>query len=401
TDLSHDGRGIGRHEGKAVFIEGAIPGDVVSARVVQSQKTFDEAVLVAVSTPSPSRKEPFCPVYGTCGGCQLQHAELAAQRDWKAKHFLTALTKAVDAKKCDIVPPLVGADQGYRRRARFVYGKHKSDKQAKFGFRAKGSSEIVDIERCPLLSEAMNRALAEKRESCLPQASRALKEVTVVEAEIDGHAQVIWSDDEQIEQAEYRLKDLRLAFPKDGFIQVNDEINRKMVDQALEWLQLASDQSVLDLFCGVGNFTLPAAQQVSRVVGVEGEASLVEFAKHNAGKNALSNASFYKADLFQNAKDFPWFHNQRYDRILLDPGRQGAIEICRQLGKLNAKIIVYVSCNASTLIRDVQALEKQGYQLRKAGFMDMFPHTSHAEVMVQLVKTKKPAKKKSPGVFRM
>lgn len=401
-DLSHDGRGIGRVEGKTVFIEGAIPGDRVTARTTQSQKTYDEAVVVEVLSPSEHRIDPFCSVYGECGGCQLQHADIAAQREWKAKHFLTALTKAVDAKKCKIVAPLVGEDKAYRRRARFVYGKHKADKIAKFGFRAKASSEMVDIESCPLLTAEMNQALHVKREQCLPLASRALKEVTLVESVLPGEQpQMIWSDDETATQAHYALNELVFDFPKDGFIQVNAEINQKMVAQAMDWLELEASNAVLDLFCGVGNFTLPIAQKVSKVIGVEGDPNLVDFAQKNAEKNGLSQATFYKADLFESAKDFHWFHHQKYDRVLLDPGRQGAMSICQQMGKLNAQIIVYVSCNASTLIRDVQLLEKQGYQLRKAGFMDMFPHTSHAEVMVQLVKTKKPAKKKSPGVFKL
>ncbi|WP_024852158.1 23S rRNA (uracil(1939)-C(5))-methyltransferase RlmD [Hydrogenovibrio kuenenii] len=401
TDLSHDGRGIGRVDGKTIFIEGAIPGDIVSARIMQSQKTYDEAALVEVKTSSEHRVEPFCPVYNECGGCQLQHVDIAAQREWKAKRFLNALIKAVDAKKCKIADPLIGENKGYRRRARFVYGKHKTDKVAKFGFRAKASSEMVDIESCPLLTDEMNAALHVKREQCLPVASRSLKEVTLVESTLPKTQPVmLWSDDETSTKAHYTLDDLVFDFPKDGFIQVNAEINQKMVAQALEWLQLESNHSVLDLFCGVGNFTLPIAQTVSKVVGVEGDPSLVDFAQRNAKKNSLPNADFYKADLFDSANDFHWFHHQTYDRVLLDPGRQGAMSICQQMGKLNAQIIVYVSCNESTLIRDVQLLEKQGYQIRKAGFMDMFPHTSHAEVMVQLVKTKKTAKKKSPGVFR-
>lgn len=402
TDLSHDGRGIGRLNGKTIFVEGAIPGDEVSIRIVQSQKTYDEAAVQEMLSASEQRVEPFCPVYNECGGCQLQHADIAAQRDWKAKHFLNALTKAVDAKKCKIVEPLVGDDKSYRRRARFVYGKHKTDKVAKFGFRAKASSEMVNIASCPLLTEAMNQALHVKREEYLPLASRALKEITLVESfASDESPKMVWSDDESIAEAHYALNDLTFDFPKDGFIQVNAEINQKMVSQALDWLELEAGHSVLDLFCGVGNFTLPIAQQAAKVIGVEGDPSLVDFAQKNANTNGLPNARFYKADLFESAKDFPWFNKQSYDRVLLDPGRQGAQAICSQLGKLNARIIVYVSCNAATLIRDVQLLEKQGYQLRKAGFMDMFPHTSHAEVMVQLVKTRKLQKKKSPGVFRM
>lgn len=172
-----------------------------------------------------------------------------------------------------------------------------------------------------------------------------------------------------------------------------------MIQQAIKWLELESQHQVLDLFCGVGNFTLPLASMVAQVIGIEGDVDSIEFARQNSSQNNLSNTLFYKANLFEDVIGHNWFYQQKYDRILLDPGRQGAFSISKLLGQLKASIIVYVSCNAATLIRDIKELEKQGYQIRKAGFMDMFPHTSHAEVMVQLVKTKKPSKQKKTKGF--
>lgn len=409
--LSHDGRGIGRyqgglmgrHEGKAVFVANAVPGDRVMARVIETQKTYDEAVLVELLDASPDRITPFCEHYEVCGGCQLQHLSVAAQRSHKQQNFFTALTKAVEMKKCKISPPLVGQDQGYRRRARFVLGRNKADKEARFGFRAQGSKDIVDIPFCPVLIPKLNEALSKARANRLEKASRNLKELTLVSAD-EGE---IWSEETDLSAAlptqvvHYSLDNLRFGFPANGFIQVNAEMNLQMIAQALSWLDLKPEQKVLDLFCGVGNFTLPIAQQVDKVVGVEGDLDLVQVAKQNATDNGLSNTAFFKANLFEDQTRTEWFLKQKYHRVLLDPGRQGAYEICQQMGKLKAEKIVYVSCNSATLMRDVKALENQGYQLRKANLIDMFPHTNHTEVMALLVKTKPTQKSKGPGIFKL
>ncbi|WP_232023511.1 23S rRNA (uracil(1939)-C(5))-methyltransferase RlmD [Thiomicrorhabdus aquaedulcis] len=195
----------------------------------------------------------------------------------------------------------------------------------------------------------------------------------------------------------YRLNELTLEFSADGFIQINGELNARLVNQAIDWLKLTPNDTVLDLFCGIGNFTLPIAQHVKQVIGVEGEKPLVTRAQHNAQLNKMNNATFHKADLFTDVEQMPWFYKKTYQSVLLDPGRQGAFELCKILGQLNAPIIVYVSCNAATLIRDIKELEKQGYRLTQAGLVDMFAHTTHAEVMVQLTRTaeKKPLGKKS------
>lgn len=403
--LSHDGRGVARHDGKAVFVAGAVPGDTVQARITQHQKTFDEAVLLKVLAPSEDRVEPFCELYGVCGGCQLQHLDLAAQRHWKAQHFFTALGKATDLRKFSIASPLVGAAQGYRRRARLVLGRNKSDKEPRLGFRALGSTDIVDVPHCPILTPQLNAAIAAKRPELVAVASRNHKEIIVVES----GAQVLWSGLPLPEHAEpapqtfghYAIQNLSLRFPADGFIQVNAEINEAMVAQAIEWLDVKATDKVLDLFCGVGNFTLPLAQKAAQVTGIEGDLALVEAAQHNAQTHQLSNARFFKGNLFEEQYRSEWFLKQSYDSILLDPGRMGAQEICLHLGKLNAKRIVYVSCNASTLIRDVQILEKQGYQCQKGNLLDMFAQTTHTEVMVLLVKTQKKVAKKTIGIFKL
>ncbi|BBP44609.1 23S rRNA (uracil(1939)-C(5))-methyltransferase RlmD [Thiosulfativibrio zosterae] len=405
--LSHDGRGVGRNDGKAVFVSGAVPGDWVQVRITEQQKNFDNADLIKVLEPSAQRAEPFCALFGECGGCQYQHFELAAQRHWKALNFFNALRKAVNLKKCEILEPIVGEGLAYRRRARLVLGRNKSDKEARLGFRALGSNEVIDVPQCPVLSPALNQAIQAKREHLLTLASRNLKEITLVES---GN-KVIWSgvpidltsDATEPTEAlgQYDIQGLSLDFPAEGFIQVNASLNEAMVAQAIDWLSLKPDYKVLDLFCGVGNFTLPLAKQVAQVTGIEGDLTLVQTAKHNAERLGIANSRFFKANLFEEQLRSEWFLKQTYDAILLDPGRQGAQEVCQHLGKLNAQRIVYVSCNASTLIRDVQWLEKQGYECRKANLIDMFPHTTHTEVMVQLVKTAKKSQKKPSKIFKL
>lgn len=398
SGLSHDGRGIAKlsneHDsenslplaGKSCFIADTVPGDIVTARILDQQNQFAEAQLVGIEQASGERSEPFCQYYGECGGCQLQHLNIDSQREWKAQNFFNQLQKAVNCETCEFTAPLTSEDKGYRRRARLALEVDKKSKQARFGFRKRNSNELIDIDSCPLLTDGLNQALQQARPQFLAQASRSTKEFTLVEAD-NG----IFGLSENAEKPFYRLdaSNLTLHFPHSGFIQVNKTINEQMIAQALNWLQLTDKDKVLDLFCGVGNFTLPLAQQSKKAVGIEGLSELVETAQQNAADNHLHNSEFFQADLFDEVSGLPWFRKQKYHKILLDPGRPGAFELCKQLGKLNADKIVYVSCNASTLIRDVKELEKQGYQLRKATFMDMFAHTTHAEVMVLLEKAQK------------
>jgi len=403
--LTHDGRGVGHFEGKTIFVNNAVPGDTVTAKIIKHHDNFDDAECLTIKTPSPERVTPFCPVYAECGGCQLQHLSLNAQRHWKNQNFMTQLTQAVDAQQCKAAPPLLGEDSHYRRRARLSYVISKKDKIARLGFKQKSSNEIVDIDHCPVLTEGLNKTIQTHKAALLDNASRALKEVTLVEA-----SNGIFGLPETVTKAQnahpyYTLNTptpLKITFPAEGFIQINPSLNEQMITQALTWLNLEPTHKVLDLFCGVGNFTLPIAQKVHTTVGIEGEQSLVETATHNAQHNALDSVQFHKGDLFQDVTPKPWFKKQKYDRILLDPGRQGAFNLSKVLGKLQAHIIVYVSCNAATLIRDIKELEKQGYRLTQAGMIDMFPHTTHTEVMVQLTRTHKALKKtKSRPTFKM
>ena len=397
--LTHDGRGVTRHKGKAIFVPHAVPGDIVKVKIIQSQAKFDEADLIEIEHASSDRTEPFCTLYSDCGGCQLQHLSIDAQRHWKTENFISRLTGSVDGKHCKVMPALIGDDKGYRRRARLGLSISKIDKVARLGFRQHASNELVNIEQCPVLTPALNLALKEQRADLIAQASRAYKEITFVEAD-NGVFSVSSADTTETSiEPLYDIEGLQLNFPANGFVQVNREQNLQMVKQAIEWLELDQKQTVLDLFCGVGNFTLPISKHAKHVTGVEGLAELVSTAQHNALQNQRDNVEFIKTDLFEDFTQLPWFRKQKYNRVLLDPGRQGAFEISKVLHELKPEIIVYVSCNASTLIRDIKELEKQGYQLHKAGLIDMFPHTTHTEVMVQLKKGNKKTKKPKK-VFR-
>ncbi|MCF6299307.1 MAG: 23S rRNA (uracil(1939)-C(5))-methyltransferase RlmD [Thiomicrorhabdus sp.] len=404
--LTHDGRGVAHFEGKTIFVNNAIPGDIVTAKVTKHHDNFDEADCIDIKTPSSERVTPFCPVFNECGGCQLQHLSLDAQRHWKNKNFITQLTQSVEAQQCQNSDPIVGNDTHYRRRARLFLVISKKDKVARLGFKQKASNEVVDIHNCPVLTDGLNQAIQDSKPSLLEKASRAYKELTLVEAD-NGIFSTLNTEKNSTEtQPYYTLNTtptpLKITFPLDGFIQINQSLNEQMIVQALDWLTLEPHHKVLDLFCGVGNFTLPIAQQVHTTVGIEGEQSLVDTATQNATQNTLNAVKFHKGDLFKEVTPKPWFKKQKYDRILLDPGRQGAFNLCKVLGKLKAQIIVYVSCNAATLIRDIKELEKQGYRLTKAGMVDMFPHTTHTEVMVQLTRTQKPLKKvKSRPTFKI
>lgn len=395
TGLSHDGHGIAHIDGKTCFVTDAVPGDVITAKIVNDERNFFEANLVNIEQSSTERTEPFCDKYSECGGCQLQHLSINAQRHWKAENFFTQLKQKLNTDNCNFAETLISDDKAYRRRARLALEVDKKDKQARFGFRKAQDNRLVDIDQCPILSDALNSEINKSRPELLETASRKTRELTLVEAD-NG----VFGLTESEQTAHYQIqpageKALTIEFPSDGFIQINAVINQQMISQAIDWLDISKTHSAIDFFCGVGNFTLPLAQKAKNAIGIEGLDSLVDVANHNAQLNKLPNCEFHKADLFKDLEHFDWFREAKYDRILLDPGRLGAQELCTQLGKLNAQKIVYVSCEASTLIRDCKLLQNQGYQLKKAGIMDMFPHTTHFETMVLLEKTKKQQQKKS------
>lgn len=413
--LSHDGRGVAHIDGKAVFIEGALPGEGVLFTYVVQRKRYDEGMVAQVLKSSPQRVTPRCTHFNICGGCSLQHMEAVAQIEAKQQVMLDNLRQIGRVEPEQVLPPLRGPHWGYRRRARLgVKFVIKKDRLL-VGFREKRSALLADLDHCEVLHPSVGERLPELRAliaglesyNCIPQIEVAVgdeatalvfrnlaalsgPDLEKVQQFGEAHGMQIYLQPAGPESVtliwpaaaslSYRLPDygLELFFSPTDFMQVNGEINRAMIASVIGLLDLKPQERVLDLFCGLGNFTLPLARHAGHVTGVEGDAKLVQRAKDNARHNGIHNAEFYAADLSQDLAQQPWAE-QRFDKILLDPPRTGALEIVRQLPLFGASRIVYVSCNPATLARDAQELVQRGYRLLSAGVMDMFPHTTHVE----------------------
>jgi 23S rRNA (uracil1939-C5)-methyltransferase len=418
-DLSHDGRGVARREGeggKVTFISGALPGEVVRAEPTARNRHFDEARTVEVLQPSPQRVTPRCPHFGVCAGCVLQHLEESQQIVAKQRVLLDNLTRIGHVSPGTVLPPLVGESWGYRRKGRFSVRRVEKKDKTLVGFREQDPRFVADLTQClTVIPEiglkvsalsAFIETLDGKRD--IPQVEFIAGDDAIVLtirhmlplsdadkaawAAFGGeHGFAIFLQPGGVESVHplvpgevplsFRLApwDVELAFRPLDFIQVNANLNEKMIALALELLDAGPDERVLDLFCGLGNFTLPLARTVREVVGVEGEAGLVARARDNAARNGLDNAQFFAADLTQDQRQTAWMR-QGFDKLLLDPPRSGAIEVLQQLPLKQFKRIVYVSCHPGSLARDAGYLvNEQGFTLVSAGAMDMFPHTAHVE----------------------
>ncbi|MBY7896756.1 23S rRNA (uracil(1939)-C(5))-methyltransferase RlmD [Vibrio fluvialis] len=418
TKLDHQGAGIAHHEGKPVFIDGALPGEDVLMQLTESKSKFARAKLIKVLKPSAQRVTPFCPYYAECGGCDLQHLEHAAQIEHK-QQALSQLMAKFAGQQLALSEPVIANDKGYRRRARLSLMWDRKTQQLQFGFRRKQSKSIVTVTDCAVLEPKLNELLPElntllsgfahpeqlghvelvKADNTRVLVLRhlaplAAKDQSALEAFVAQHDLTLYlmpsSDKLELirgEGAVYGEAGVTIPFLPSNFIQVNQQVNQTMVAQALEWLEVSPDERVLDLFCGLGNFSLPLAKIAKQVVGVEGIDDMVERAKANAALNNLNNVSFYQANLEQDMTGEAWAA-EKFDKVLLDPARAGAAGIVDQLAELGAKRVVYVSCNPATLARDSQSLLSQGYQLVKLGMLDMFPHTSHLESMALFVKNR-------------
>ena len=414
--MDHNGAGIAYQKNKPVFIDGALPGEQVVIQLTESKSKFSRAKLIKLLKPSELRLKPFCKHFNQCGGCHLQHLGYASQVEHKSQS-LTHLMSQYQTANTEVVEPIVGDETGYRRRARISLFVDKKTQQLQFGFRKKQSKQIENITDCAVLDPRLN-VLLPKLKSLLNTFSNltSLGHVELVLGDTGSvmvlrHLKPLVEKDEQaliaLAKAEgatlytmpetdklvrlvgdapaYSETGVTLPFEPNHFIQVNQKVNQQMVAQTIEWLEPQADERVLDLFCGLGNFSLPIAQQSAFVVGVEGVDEMVQQATSNATLNQLSNTEFYQANLEEELSSQPWA-KERFDKILLDPARAGASGIVDQISGLGAKRVVYVSCNPATLARDSESLEKQGYQLAKLGMLDMFPHTSHLESMALFIK---------------
>ena len=414
--LAHDGRGVTHLEGKAVFIDGALPGEVVNFEYLSSRRKFDEGRVTAVTQASPERVEPKCRHFGLCGGCSLQHMEPGAQIKAKQQVLLDNLRHIGKVEPATVLPALTGPVWGYRTKGRLGVKDVIKKGRVLVGFREKRSPYVADLERCEVLHPSVGEHLqrlsqligqldARARIAQIEVAVTAATTVLVFrnldplsEADTEKLKQFAVQHQLQVflqpggpdtvrplwpEQSElsYHLpaESIEIRFRPTDFTQINTAINEQMVARVLELLALDRDDTVLDLFCGLGNFTLPMARYAGTVTGVEGDASLVNRARGNAVLNGIGNATFHTANLAEDSIEASWA-GAGYNKVLLDPPRSGAAEMMDALGNIRPQRIVYVSCHPGSLARDAGTLvNEKGYRLVSAGVMDMFPHTAHVE----------------------
>jgi len=420
--VTHDGRGIAALEGKKVFVAGALPGETVRFQRRKRRRNFDEAELLEVLEASSSRIEPRCAVYGTCGGCSLQHTSDEEQRAIKVKALADNLQRIGQVEPERWLEPIYDdtADGSwhYRRRARLAVKDVAGKGRVLVGFRERHAPYLTDMHRCEVLakpvdglidplSELIGKLSIRKR---LPQIEVAVADNAVAlifrvldpptdddRAELTGFAiehdvrvllQTGGPDsvtplhpEPPLDPLQYELPDFEvtISFDASDFVQINGRVNQRMVFEAIRLLQIGEKDRVLDLYCGIGNFSLPMARNAQHVLGVEGEMQQVQRATDNAQQNGIDNCEFRCADLGKVDGSESWL-NAGWDRVLLDPARSGAAEMVGQMNKIGASRIVYVSCHPGTLARDAATLvQTGGYRLEAAGIIDMFPHTGHVE----------------------
>ncbi len=414
--LDQEGRGVAHAGGKAVFIDGALPGETVSFQRTRRQRRYDEASVVEVLRASPDRVRPRCRHYGVCGGCSLQHLDHAAQLAAKGRVVAEALERIGGVTPDAWLPPLTGPIWSYRRRARV--GSKFVDKKGKVlvGFRERGSPLLADLEVCEVLASPAGNLITPLAELIgALDIKRRVAQIEVAVAE-NTTALVLRVLEDPTPADLGRMRDFEtrhglalylqrggldtvlpltqpgvplryelpglpagIEFAPTDFVQVNGELNRQMVARAISLLEPREGDRALDLFCGLGNFSLPLAQKVAEVAAVEGDAALVARARANAARNGISNAVFHAADLAAEGARDSWTRGA-YDLVLLDPPRAGAREVLPVAVASRPRRVVYVSCHPGSFARDAGILVQQlGYHLAAAGIMDMFPHTSHVE----------------------
>ena len=416
--VTHDGRGIADTPGKKVFVAGALEGEEVRFVRRKSRRNFDEAELLDVVTASPQRVEARCAAFGRCGGCSLQHVSIEQQRGIKSATLRDNLERIGRVEPGHWLEPVTGPEWNYRRRARLAVKDVSAKGRVLVGFRERHAPYITDMHRCEVLarpvdglidalSDLIGRlsvsarlpqieiAVADNATALVfrvldPPASRDLEafrgfggehgvRVYLQPGGLDSLQRLHPAGDDEALCYTLPEFDIRIEFEPVDFVQVNAGVNRAMVGKAIELLEPAPDDRVLDLFCGIGNFSLPLARRSGEVLGLEGEATLVARAGHNAAANRIENAEFRQADLAAIDGTESWLRDP-CDRLLLDPARSGAAQVVAHIGRIDPERIVYVSCHPGTLARDAGVLVNEaGYTLEAAGIIDMFPHTAHVE----------------------
>jgi len=419
SGFSHEGRGIAEVNGKKTFLWGALPDESVTFQYTHCHRQYDEGKVISVENASPNRVIPQCAHFGICGGCNLQHLSESAQIHYKEAILLEHFAHQANTQPKEIAPPIQADPWGYRRKARLSVRFVPKKNKVLVGFREQDSRFVSDIAQCEILDSRIGKKIhllstllmTLTAKAHIPQIEIAMGDEAA--ALIVRHLEPLCESDltQLIDFAKqhqlhlycqpkgpdsihcivpdhhhntlfYDLTSyhIRMYFHPAQFTQVNQAINLKMIDQAMQWLNLQKTDRVLDLFCGIGNFSLPIATQCHHVVGVEAQETSIVQANKNAEHNHIHNTNFYVHDLTQPSQSTPWYR-QSYDKILLDPPRAGAKEMMPDIKNWSPSHIVYVSCNPITLARDTKYLLALGYTLEKAGVMDMFPHTQHVEAM--------------------
>jgi 23S rRNA (uracil1939-C5)-methyltransferase len=423
--VTHDGKGIVSGDGKKVFVAGALEGEEIRFLRRKRRRNYDEAELLEVLTPSNDRVIARCAAFGRCGGCSLQHISAERQRSIKFQSLRDSLLRIGHVEPASWIEPLTGAEWNYRRRARLAVKDVPNKGRVLVGFRERHAPYITDMNRCEVLAEPVDswiEALSEligqlSIRTRIPQIEVAVADNATalvfrvldppLESDLEHlrafstqHEAQIWLQPGGLDSLQrldrgandadlvYALPefDIEIAFEPVDFVQVNADINARMVRAAVDYLAPEPQDRVLDLYCGIGNFSLPLARVAGEVLGLEGEASLVRRATANAERNGLNNVTFGVADLSQVDGDATWI-GQHWDRVLLDPARSGAAEVVARMREIGPERIVYVSCHPGTLARDAGTLvNEQGYRLESAGIIDMFPHTAHVESVAVFTK---------------
>jgi len=419
-DLASDGRGVARVDGKVVFVADALPGERVRAKRFKGGKDADQAQTLEVLEASPDRVEPGCQHFGVCGGCVLQHLDPAAQRRFKQQQLADAFQRIGHVEPAHWVPPLEGPAWGYRRRARLGVRHVPKKGGTLVGFRERGTPFLAVLEQCEVLDPRVGtklQAIGALIDSLsivdhIPQIEVAATDRVALVFRVlqppsredrealrrfgKQHDVDIWLQTGGIETARPLLGDTPLPqFSPDGgqhqlalrptdFIQINGPLSESMIERAIDWLGPVDGASVLELFAGLGAFTVPLAARGAHVTAVEGEAGLVARGRANTGGAGLS-VDWHCADLFEPSGN--WVEGQ-WSLALLDPPRAGAREVLPLLVERGVQRIVYVSCHPATLARDAGILVNEyGFRLERACVMDMFPHTAHVESMALFTRT--------------
>jgi 23S rRNA (uracil1939-C5)-methyltransferase len=426
--LDQEGRGIARVDGKVIFIEGALTGELVSYSSYRKKPSFELAQVTQIYKSSSMRVQPKCAHFGVCGGCSMQHLDARAQVAVKQRILEDSLWHIGKVRAETLLRPIYGQTWGYRERARLSVRHVIKKGKTLVGFHEKRSSFVADMQHCeilvpkiaaliPLLSELIGGLSIRDR---VPQIEVAVGEhvdvlvlrvmdapssedEAALRAFADRHGIQLWLQTKGYDTIapfhpmnapalDYSLPEFGITMPfaPSEFTQVNSALNRVMISRAMRLLDPQPGERIADFFCGLGNFTLPIARSGAQVLGIEGSEALVARAKQNAELNGLAgNAKFAAMNLFAMTET-GFSGLGQFDKLLIDPPRDGALELVRSIvvgnGERTPQRIVYVSCNPATLARDAAELVQRGYKLKSAGVMNMFPHTSHVESIALFVK---------------